>query len=165
MLSYLDVGFTGTKEGMTTDQLVVVRGIVRQYVEEASYDTAVRVHHGVCVGADEEMDQIAREEGAFVVMHPPTDRKLLADLEPRMGVDLWLPPEPYLDRNRAIVRGTSVLVATPKNREMPARSTRGSGTWTTVKYGLAKAEVTGGSYQVRVIQPSGVEGLVRAASA
>jgi hypothetical protein len=70
MLSYLDLGFTGTQRGMTTDQLVVVRGIVRQYVETAAYDVAVRIHHGVCVGADEEMDGIARDEGAFLVMHP-----------------------------------------------------------------------------------------------
>lgn len=113
------VGFTGTREGMTTDQIITVDGIL-------SDDLIIRwAHHGDCVGADADFHRIAKLQGLFTKGHPPTDPKLRAYCD----FDEIADPRPYLLRNGDIVTETDFLIATPK--EMTEQ--KKGGTWWTVR--------------------------------
>ena len=111
------LGFTGTRKGMTPEQQASVRAIV------GGFST---VHHGDCIGADEEMHDIAIAFGQSVVVHPPADPKLRAWCRG----DVVLPEKPYHDRNRDIVNAARYLLATPDSMK---ETTKG-GTWYTVRY-------------------------------
>lgn len=117
------VGFTGTREGMTTPQKRRVRALLRgMQVKQA--------HHGDCIGADDQFHDICRELGIPVVLHPPEDPKYRAFCE---GAELIWRPRPYLDRNKDIVMACHMLIACPKEiREPPPM--RGQGTWATIRY-------------------------------
>lgn len=115
----MKVGFTGTQQGMTWYQLVALRGHLHLL-------GATELHHGDCVGADAEADEVAREMGLRTVSHPPADpkkRAFCASNEMRE-------PELYLERNHDIVDETDVLIAAPRTDEEQLRS----GTWSTVRY-------------------------------
>lgn len=101
---------------------------------------ATELHHGDCVGADAEAAEIARELGVAIVVHPPDDPKLRA-FSGRFG-DTVHDPRPYLERNRAIVDATEVLIAAPAKRA-GARS----GTWATIRYARARSRTT------RILEP------------
>jgi hypothetical protein len=95
----LKLGFTGTRAGLTAAQAARLRELVAG---------ATEVHHGDCVGADEQFHRIAIAAGV-------------------------LPPQPYLKRNQAIVRSTDYLVGCPKEATEP-RPGRGQGTWSTIRF-------------------------------
>lgn len=117
------IGFTGTREGMTAAQAEMVEVVL------AGRDLAgVVVHHGDCIGADAGFHAIARAyllDGVSVWGHPPDDDTYRAFCD----FDIEYPPAPYLTRNAAIVRATSLLIAAPKEK---SERTRG-GTWWTVR--------------------------------
>jgi hypothetical protein len=117
----LKLGFTGTRAGLTAAQAARLRELVAG---------ATEVHHGDCVGADEQFHRIAIAAGVRVVIHPPTDPKQRAFCK---GADAVLPPQPYLKRNQAIVRSTDYLVGCPKEATEP-RPGRGQGTWSTIRF-------------------------------
>jgi hypothetical protein len=84
------------------------------------------LHHGDAVGADAEAHDIAIELGCAIVIHPPaieTQRAFMTAADVRA-------PKPYLDRNKDIVRETTILVAAPAEAVEQLRS----GTWSTVRY-------------------------------
>ena len=117
------VGFTGTRGGLTAEQH---RDLVQFFTDH--YDRISEWHHGDCVGADEESHILAVHflgvEKVFI--HPPTDPKHRAWCEsPNM-----LPLAPYLERDRAIVDATDMLVGAPKAGKPAPRS----GTWYTIRY-------------------------------
>lgn len=118
----MKVGFTGTREGLTTEQHRALCRWVRE-------NEITEFHHGVCVGADEEAFAAVRayNRGAKIVGHPPSNRSLICESCEELGDEL-LPARPYLDRNRDIVNVVTVLVACPKGPEE-----RRSGTWFTVR--------------------------------
>lgn len=122
-----DLGFTGTREGMTDRQQRSVYTLVLML-------DPWNVHHGDCVGADDQMDQIAVELGIGVCVHPPLDPKHRAwcDTRPHDADFLLYEPRPYLNRNHAIVTDTEGLIATPKTMV----ETKRSGTWATIRYAL-----------------------------
>jgi hypothetical protein len=128
------VGFTGTRHGMTEAQ----KGAVSVLLHELE---ATHVVHGDCVGADAEFHKIAKEQGLWVAVNPPTDDRLRAYCEG----DLVLEPLGYLTRNKAIVGGSDLLIAAP--REMTEQD-RG-GTWYTVRYARTKRR------RVIVVWPDG----------
>ncbi len=112
------IGFTGTRHGMTEGQ--------RQQLERLFADVnAIELHHGDCVGADEEAHEIATDARMRVVLHPPTNPKLRAFCE----AETSFTPRPYLERNRQIVENSEMLVAAPSGPEVIR-----SGTWATVRY-------------------------------
>ena len=111
-------GFTGTQRGLTRGQrasLVVVIGGLAGWL-----------HHGDCVGSDDEAHDIAVAARLWVAIHPPRDARLRAG---RTG-DLVFPTEEYLVRNRIIVDMTRALIAAPAGMAEELRS----GTWSTVRY-------------------------------
>ncbi len=116
------VGFTGTRNGMTTPQAAAVRiALVRVR------DLGARVfHHGDCVGADDQAAAIAHDLGFHVVAHPPHAARARA-----WGYyDEIRPPQAYLVRNRAIVDECGLVLACPATVRHELRS----GTWATIRY-------------------------------
>lgn len=116
------VGITGTRAGLTEAQEAVVRTTLWSLRHRGGTD----LHHGDCVGADEEVALQARTLGYRIVAHPPTSPLLRADfpsdeVRPRRG---------YLERNRDIVDEVDVLIACPATADEQLRS----GTWATVRY-------------------------------
>lgn len=113
------VGVSGTQRGMTEQQMSSFRRLLFLF----DWKT---LHHGDCIGADEQMHQVAVERGMGVVVHPP-------DVETKRAwclADATRRPRPYLERNHDIVDETSYLIATPGEPEEQIRS----GTWSTVRY-------------------------------
>lgn len=132
------VGFTGTQVGMTEKQKITLgRLIERAKVSE--------FHHGDCIGADEEADNIVRLVSTAVIhIHPPIDDRAQAWCFMR-GEDVEYPPKPYLDRNHDIVDACDILYATPKGFKEELRS----GTWATIRYARKKGK------KIKIIFPDG----------
>lgn len=120
------IGFTGTQSGTTSEQQTTVH---RTLVMLGATDLA----HGDCVGADSQADDIARELGLRVHLHPPSDpRKRAWCIVPPADPDLLViySAKPYLERNRDIVDACEALIAAPKESAETLRS----GTWATIRY-------------------------------
>lgn len=130
------MGFTGTQLGMTAEQEDALREVLLQEQPD-------EVHHGDCVGSDAQLDRIAREFGAAVVIHPPSNPSKRAHCA-RPGDVVW-EPLPYLDRDLDIVESSTVLVATPRDEREEVRS----GTWYTVRVARRMGR------RVVVIRPDG----------
>lgn len=134
------VGFTGTQQGMTDAQ----KAQVDLLLAELGHD-AVELHHGDCVGADEEAHDLADNHAFDIVIHPPdsdSKRAFCTGGEIRE-------PKPYLQRNRNIVDETTVLIACPNGGERMR-----SGTWATIRYARTKI-YTGEQQLIHIITPSG----------
>lgn len=116
----MKIGFTGTQQGMTGLQRVTVLYLFGTH----TIDT---LHHGDCVGADQQAHRMALEMHARVVVHPPDDHRKRGWAK---GAHETRPPLGYLDRNRRIVENCDLLIATPATDREVLRS----GTWATVRY-------------------------------
>lgn len=129
------MGFTGTREGMTDSQKLMVESII-------DWLRPQELHHGDCIGSDREAHYIARKhEYIWLIGHPPTDETYRAFLE----FDQIRVPQEYLVRDKRIVIESNILVATPKNAFEELRS----GTWATIRYGLAA------NMPVLIVPPNG----------
>lgn len=115
------VGFTGTVEGMSVEQIREVKRLLSDL-------QPTHVHHGDCVGADSQFHDLA--EGTTVHIHPPGNPKKRAF---RRG-NWQAPPRPYLQRNQDIVNSSHALIACPKEYVGVLRS----GTWATVRRAMKK---------------------------
>lgn len=117
------IGFTGTRRGTTGPQQETLRRILT-----GALIAGGEMHHGDCVGADEEAHAIADSLGAAIYVHPPVDPSFRAYCDGRTTAYV-AEPKPYLERNRDIVDESDVLVACPDGPER-----RRSGTWATIRY-------------------------------
>jgi len=120
MITEIEVwAFTGTSKGMTRAQKAMFAYMLPVELE---------LHHGDCVGADEDAHNIVRQErpGSLIVVHPPIKDAFRAFCEG----DTILAPKDYLKRDDDIVEAGDYLVATPKGFKEEGR---GSGTWYTVR--------------------------------
>lgn len=122
-----NIGFTGTRRGMTEAQKVKVKETLEQYMGQ--------FHHGDCFGADEEANDIVKvmriPTGAprfDIFIHPPTDDSMRAYCMD-LGTTI-LSEKGYLTRNRDIVDQTNRLIATPEKMVEEAMG----GTWATIRY-------------------------------
>lgn len=130
----MSIGFTGTREGMTSAQSQTLAQLLRNEVGE--------FHHGDCIGADYQAHDIAERTGSLtIVIHPPRDPRARAFKKS----DHIRPKRAYLDRNHDIVDETDELVATPLTDQVEPRS----GTWATIRYALRLKR------PVRIIKPNG----------
>lgn len=119
------VGFTGTQRGMTKEQMdVLVKQLLHLTVQHQLISEA---HHGLCIGADAQFHKLCFEAGIPIYGHPPSDKSKMATLEG--FVELML-PQPYLVRNKNIVRGRDVVFGTPYESKEKLRS----GTWSTIRF-------------------------------
>jgi hypothetical protein len=125
------IGFTGTREGLTSSQYA---GLTEEWQELRAKSIlmgcTVELHHGDCLGADEEAHRLAVRLGFRTVIHPPESPKLRAYCEG----DEELKPKEYLKRNKDIVNSVVRMYACPKERREKVRS----GTWMTVRYARSK---------------------------
>jgi hypothetical protein len=126
-------GFTGTRRGLTKQQ----KEAVTWYLLEAC-----QLHHGDCVGADEQAQSLARNLEVACYAHPGLMERWRAHTE---GNYLTYDPKPELQRDRDIARVCDRLLACPAGYEEETRS----GTWATARYGHAFGK------PVLVIYPDG----------
>lgn len=139
----IEIGFTGTRQGMTIPQHTsVVQIMLNQYKRKHHYGEDYTWHHGICVGSDEQLHNLALIFGFYIHGHPPKNDSLEADCTGFTDVSL---PEAYLIRNHAIVDSCYLLVATPKEQKEIQRS----GTWATIRYARTQSK------NVIVINPLG----------
>ncbi len=111
------VGFTGTRHGMSDEQIKEFKKLITSKKTE-------EFHHGMCVGSDKQAHDIV-EKKITTVGHPPVYKKFVADC----SCDVLKKPYDYLARNKNIVDSTDILIATPDCKEKVR-----SGTWSTVRY-------------------------------
>lgn len=116
----MKIGFTGTQEGMTEMQSQFVYDLLMTIEPD-------EVHHGCCIGADEQFDNLLIYSPKYIDIHghPPLNQSKMADCD----CDVMHEPKEYLERNHDIVDATDALIAAPKGPEELR-----SGTWATVRY-------------------------------
>ena len=129
----LVVGFTGTRRGMTANQLVAVAELLDKLAPTT-------VHHGDAVGADAEFDYMAKCRKIRRIAHPSNKKSQRSGCDCEVVHDEKAP----LARNRDIVDHCQHLIAAPGSMTVRMRS----GTWATVRYATGKTEVT-------VVYPNG----------
>lgn len=118
------IGFTGTRYGLTVEQMESLADLFTLFVRQTG---VAELHHGDCVGSDEQAHYLAQYFMVPVVVHPPLDSVLRAWCQ---GAGATRVTQAYLTRNQSIVDDTDVLIATPREFGPVPRS----GTWATVGY-------------------------------
>lgn len=124
VLPLLEIGFTGTRRGMSFYQ----EKMFRMIFAGLSATNIVKFHHGDAMGADAKADAIAREYGASIIIHPPKDPKYRAFCY--TDGDIQFPEKPYGVRDKDIIDPADLLIATPQTVDELLRS----GTWMTIRY-------------------------------
>ncbi len=131
----MNIGFTGTRQGMSENQKKSLKGIIERLDNEN--ESIDEFHHGGCIGADNEASNIigaGRCICSFIPIithHPKNERYVVykyGDYPPFLE-SFVQKPKPYLERNRDIVDNSDILIACPKD----FNQTR-SGTWYTINY-------------------------------
>jgi citrate lyase gamma subunit len=123
-----DIGFSGTREGMTVHQMQMFRLLV-EVLQPGNF------HHGDCIGADAQAHKgAALFTKATIQVHPGPGSTMRAFCQG----DIIHPPYPYLTRNHHIVNATDITIATPKEAEPVLRS----GTWSTIRYSMGQHKPT-----------------------
>ena len=115
-------GVTGTKRGLSNKQ-------IENFFEFIRFNNNIEeLHHGDCIGVDVQVALIMREliDGIVIAGHPPDDDKLRGFFDS----DIEFDKEPFLVRNRNIVKKIDLLLAFPFERKEQLRS----GTWATIRY-------------------------------
>lgn len=139
----LEIGFTGTRLGMTIPQHMSVTQIMfNQYRRGIRDGFNTQWHHGVCIGSDFQVHDLVLLFEFNIHGHPPEDEKYMASCT---GFNELSSPKPYLQRNHDIVDACTTLIATPKENHNVLRS----GTWATIRY------AKGLGIDVAIIIPSG----------
>lgn len=132
------LGVTGTRYRLTTQQAIAARNWIDKLVK---IELVTELHHGACVGADEEILIIAKSYNLRTIAHPSN----FIYTTTKISSDETLAPKDALERNRDIVDACNLLLALPQARQ----EKRLSGTWATIRY----AERVG--RQIRYIWPDG----------
>lgn len=102
------------------------------------------IHHGCCIGADEEFSLLARFLNYWLVAHVPEKRDWMSNLAFEIS-DFVMPEAAFLQRDRNIVSRCSEIIACPAG--LSRNSSRG--TWYTIEYAIQKGK------NVTVIDPYG----------
>lgn len=123
MSDFPAVGVTATRYGLTAPQVLTAADRLMAWRDQRG---ARELHHGDCIGGDEEVAEIARDLGYRLVCHPPASRRFRAFVKS----DEYRPPAPYLTRNHNVVDTVHGMLALPSGDVEQLRS----GTWATVRY-------------------------------
>ena len=121
----MKIGVTGTREGATIEQIDQVTEFLQRH-----QGPETEFHHGDCLGVDVEVAAIARELGYRIVCHPPVKDETRGFF----GGDEVRAPAGYLERDRAIVDATELLIVVPLQTEWQPKG----GTWYTHDYARKK---------------------------
>lgn len=127
---------------MTDAQRETLRDALRRVSRARKRGEACVLHHGDCVGADEEAHTIATAQGFDIEVHPPIDgrwRAYMADRLPDAVLRVHTPTT-YLFRNVEIVRAGAALLACPRQapNQEPPPGARGEGTWWTIRKAVSE---------------------------
>ena len=122
----INVGFTGTREGMSQKQL---QTLWAQIADIKAKKEPIVFHHGGCRGADLEAAKMFSNVTNRIWCLPGDSNQ---HLEAQKRGEITLAVKPYLERNKNIVTLCDFLIAAPLGPEI-ARS----GTWMTVRYARA----------------------------
>lgn len=115
----MDVGFTGSRLGMTIGQVMALAGLLRE-------TKAATFHHGCAIGADAQAHRAAEQiVGLQIHLHRPIEP---FQMEPGLTGVEWQ-PKPFLKRNRLLVRSVRLLIGAPHGPDEHR-----SGTWSTLRY-------------------------------
>lgn len=119
----VEVGFTGTRNGMTFEQRKAFRALMRDSIVS-------KFCHGDCIGADEDAHRLLLKyeivDWKQIYIYPCDIRSMRAWCK---SPNIAEPAKP-LARNRVIVQNVNVMVATPSSMKEELRS----GTWATIRY-------------------------------
>lgn len=118
------IGFTGTRHGMTPSQRSAVTAIVQEVARGAGFVA----HHGDCVGADAEFHDLCRMEPLSVIVVHPGPLDDLPGQAGRIG-DSRREPLSHMRRNKNIVMVSTVMIAAPFEMTEQAHG----GTWRTIE--------------------------------
>lgn len=117
------ISFTGTRAGMTPEQMARFTQIVLSL--KGSVDA---FHYGDCIGADEQAAGIVRSRTAWrLIAHPATTSEQRA----YFIADEYRTVKAPLVRNHDMVDEADITIATPRQVQ---QQWRGSGTWATMRY-------------------------------
>jgi len=145
----MHVGFTGPRTGMTAEQYRAVEALLAK-IDDAEFQEIITVHHGCCIGADDEFGDMCWER-CRIVGHPPLIKAFESPRAVAACCEL-MPAAPYHVRNQAIVDESGVMIATPRESQpQPA-----GGTWMTIRMAL-RALRAGKLVRLHVIGPDGAE--------
>jgi hypothetical protein len=140
----MHVGFTGTQRGMTVEQMITVLKLLKELEPSV-------VHHGDCIGADEEFHILCSlAHIPEAIIHPPTnpDKRAWCEFLLLTFENIVIREQKdYLIRNQDIVDESGIMIATPYE----AREQQRSGTWSTMRK-ARKAEK-----DLIIVWPSGVK--------
>ncbi len=134
----MKIGITGSQTGTTIEQITSLETFLAREKE------ILEVHHGDCIGADDEVSTLIKQvfPAVKIIIHPPIDPSKRAFQKNYSVIHLELP---YLGRNRVIVRCCDTLLAFPNTEREILRS----GTWATVRFARSLKK------EVIVFYPSG----------
>lgn len=119
------LGFTGTKAGMTGNQASTVLLLLDLFRPDI-------VRHGNCMGSDEQFHQLVRMFYAAVQIHV---HLATSKYQASCLGDFHYDPKPPLDRNHDIVDPCAVVIATPAQ----VREVLRSGTWAAIRRARERA--------------------------
>jgi len=123
MPRYRSIGTTGSRDGLTEEQ--------RDWIEDFSTYKKNQInvlHHGDCIGSDDEVATIFSVRGTYIIAHPGNG--MIAMRANCIVNDLVLPARYYLKRNQDIVKASKLLLGFPRTEREITRS----GTWSTIRY-------------------------------
>lgn len=126
------IGITGTRLGATRLQMRVLMGTLLLYYKTMPAEP-IELHHGACVGVDEQAALLGKALNFRVIAHPPTNHAYLSQISLTVS-KLVLPEAEYLERDRDIVDNSQLLIALPNTTAENPRS----GTWYTYNYAQGK---------------------------
>lgn len=124
----MHVGFTGTRNGMTAEQKVGFSRLL-------THLQPTHLHHGDCVGADDEAANIAADLGIELICHPPIDETLRAFNARHKEAR---PAKTHFARNRDIVNESEALIVCPLDMTHQSRG----GTWYTYDFAVKRHKPT-----------------------
>jgi hypothetical protein len=126
------VGFTGTRRGMTGDQVITVAHILQHFFDKKHKE----FHHGGEPHSDAQAAEMAEMIGYNVIVHPGGTAA------------------ENLKRNHEIVNASTYMIAAPHGVD---QVWRGSGTWATIRYanGDNAKKPPGGHRPMYVVWPDG----------
>ena len=120
------VGFTGTQFGpQSPEQSYTVIELLSEFYTEGSV-----LHHGKCIGWDDQAARFARVLGYRLAGHPP----IMTSKVCSVVSDFEYPPLNYIERDHRIVDDTQLLIAAPHTMHEILRS----GTWATIRFAVRR---------------------------
>jgi len=118
------LGFSGTRDGMSTRQSSALTDILASMYERHEHIFV----HGDCIGSDAEAAILADHLCWVVEARPCTIENMRAHTERRIDC-AYHEPKPPLIRNQDIVNQCEILIAAPKSLLVQK-----GGTWATIHY-------------------------------